>query len=425
MFNWLKKHYYWVIVIVMMLQTTIYGGIANTLASIYTIPVTTELGMSRADFSLAVSMRTFVIFLGTTFSGPVFHRFGVKKPLVFGLVTMSIGYAMLSVSEAFLPMALSSSLTGLGEVFVATAAISRVVNTWFKRYQGSILGLITSCTGLGGGIFSIILSSVIQSSGWRTGRMVSAICLLAAALIILLLLRERPENLQLRPFGEGYVPKKKQHRCADEYWEGYSFDELLKKPVFYLTGLAFFLAGVCIYSAFTTIVPHLQDKGLSASDAAVLNGLMLIFLAVFKFGCGSVSDIIGPKLVCCICMVAGAIGLWFLPEVHSFASAIPVIAIYTLSVPLPLVVLALVTYPLFGYRSHDATLGIFLALPNAGFLLIVPITNAIYDATGNYDLVFRVSAVLALFVLGLFLFIFALTKRDQRLYEKTSADASK
>lgn len=416
MFHWLKKHYHWIIVIVMMLQTAMYGGMANTLTSIYTIPVTTDLGMSRADFSLAVSMRAFVIFLGTTVSGPVFHRFGVKKPLFFGLVAMAISYALLCVSDSFLPMALSCALGGLGEVFVGTAAISRVVNTWFHRYQGSILGLITSCTGIGGGIFSVILASVIQSSGWQTGRLVSAICLLAAAMVILFFLREKPENLQLRPFGEGYVPKKKQLRRADEHWEGYSFNELLRKPVFYLTGLAFFLAGVSIYSAFTTIVPHLQDKGLSASDAAFLNGFLLINLAVFKFGCGSVSDMIGSKRVCCICMVAAAAGLWLLPEINSFASAIPVIAIYTLSLPLPLLVLTLVTYPLFGYRSHDATLGIFLALPNAGSLLITPITNAAYDAQGSYDLVFRLSAVLALFVLGLFLIIFALAKKDQKRF---------
>ena len=423
MFNWLKKHYHWIIVIVMMLQTTIYGGLANTLASIYTIPVTTELGMTRANFSLAISMRPLILFLGTTFSGPVFQRFGVKKPLLFGLFTLVVGYALLSVCEAFVPIALSCALIGFGESFVGTAAISRVVNTWFHQHQGSLLGLVAACTGLGGGIFSVVLSSVIQSTGWRSARLVSAICLLAAAAAILFLLREKPENLQLRPFGEGHVPKKKEHRRKDEHWEGYSFNEWLKKPVFYLTGLAFFLAGVCIYSALSTIAPHLQDKGLSASDAAFLNGLMLIFLAVFKFGCGSVSDMIGAKRVCCICMIACAIGLWLLPEVNSFAGAIPVIVIYTLSVAFPLVVLALVTYPLFGYRSHDASLGVFLALPYAGSLVIVPITNAIYDALGSYDLVFRLSAVLSLFVLGLFFIIFAMAKKEQRAFEMRLASS--
>ena len=427
MLSWLKKNYYWIIVIVMMFQTTIYGGMGNTIASIYTIPVTTDLGMSRADFSLAISMRPLILFLGMTFSGPVFARFGVKKPMIFGLTTLGLGYVLLSVSETFPLMAFSCALTGLGEAFIGTAAISRVVNGWFHRYQGTLLGLITACTGLGGGIFSVSLSSVIQSSGWRSARMVSAVCLFIAAVCILLFLKEKPAQMQLRPFGEGYVPKKKVHRRESEHWEGYTFQELLRKPVFYFACLIFFLAGVSIYSAFTTIVPHLEDKGISASDAAFLGGLMLIFLAVFKFGCGTVSDIIGSKLVCCICMICCAVGLWLLPEISTFAGAVPVIAIYSMSVPLTLVVLSLVTYPLFGYRSHDASLGVFLALPYAGSLLIVPVTNAIYDAQGSYDLVFRLSAVLSVIVVIMLLILFGWAKKNQKQYEMlhASEDANK
>ncbi|MBE6958853.1 MAG: MFS transporter [Ruminococcaceae bacterium] len=417
MLTWLKKHYYWIILIVMMLQTTIYGGMGNTIASIYTIPVTTDLGMSRTDFSLAVNMRPLILFLGMTFSGPVFQRFGVKKPMIFGLLTLTVGYVLLSVSNSFSWIAVSCALAGLGEAFVGTPAISRVVNTWFHRYQGSLLGLVTACTGLGGGIYSVLLSAIIQTDGWRTARFVSAICLLAAAVCIMFFLKDTPAQLQLLPYGKGYVPKKKAHRRSDEHWEGYSFKELLRKPVFYLAALTFFLAGVSIYSAFTTIAPHLEDKGLSAADAAFINGLMLIFLAVFKFACGSVSDIIGSKLVCIICMAAAAVSLLLLPMVNSVATAIPVIAIYSLSVPLTLVVLSLVTYPLFGYRSHDASLGIFLALPYAGSLLIVPITNAIYDAQGSYDLVFRLSAALSVVVIILLLIVYALAKRDRKKYE--------
>ena len=417
MLNFLKKNYYWIIVIVMMIQTTIYGGMGNTIASIYTIPVTTDLGLSRTDFSLAINMRPLVLFLGMTFSGPIFQRFGVKRPMIFGLFTLSAAYFLLSVSNSFAFIAFSCALAGLGEAFVGTAAISRVVNTWFHRYQGTLLGLITACTGLGGGIFSVLLSSAIETSGWRFSRVIAAVCLLSAGIAVLLFLREKPEALQLRPYSEGYVPKKKAQQRNDEHWEGYKFHELLKRPVFYLSCLTFFLAGVSIYSAFTTIAPHLQDKGLSASDAAFMNGLMLIFLAVFKFACGTISDIMGPKKVCIICMVACAVSLWLLPEINSIASAIPVIAIYSLSVPLTLVVLSLVTYPLFGYRSHDASLGVFLALPYAGSLLIVPITNAIYDAQGSYDSVFRLSAVLSVIVIILLFVVYALAKRDRKAYE--------
>lgn len=416
MINWLKRHYYWIIIIVMMLQTSVYGGLANNISSIYIIPVTEDLGISRSDYSLAVSMRAMVIFLGTMFSGSVFRRFGVKKPVIAGLSASCFGYALLSVCDTFLTIGLACALIGLGEAFIGTAAASRIVNNWFHRLRGSMLGLITACTGLGGGIFSVVLSAVIQGSGWRFSRILSAVCLLCTVIIALLLLRDDPKQIGLRPYGEGYVPKQKKHHREDAHWMGFSMAQMLRKPTFYLAVLTFFLAGVSIYAAFSTIAPHLQDRGMSASDAALLNGLMLIFLAVFKFACGSLSDVIGPKWVCSICMIFGAAGLWLLPHVSTMADAVVTIMLYTASVPMVLVMITLVTYPLFGYRSHDATLGIFLAMPNLGSLIVVPIANAVYDKVGSYVPVFKCAAILAVIVLGMLLLLYVLTKRDQKQY---------
>ena len=80
MISWLKRNYCWIIILVMMLQTSIYGGLANINTSIYIIPVTTDLGISRSDYSLANSMRALVLFFCTALSGGIFKRFDVKTP---------------------------------------------------------------------------------------------------------------------------------------------------------------------------------------------------------------------------------------------------------------------------------------------------------------------------------------------------------
>lgn len=416
MISWLKRHFHWIIIIIMMLETSVYGGLANNISSIYIIPVTSDLGISRSDYSLAISMRAMVLFLGTVFSGTVFRRFGVKKPVIAGLLTCCIGYGLLAICDTPVTIGLACALIGLGEAFIGTAAASRIVNSWFHRLQGSMLGLITACTGLGGGICSIALSAIIQSSGWRFSRILSAICLLCTGIIALLLIRDKPSQIGLRPYGEGYIPKQKKHHHEDAHWMGFSMQELRRKPTFYLAIATFFLAGVSIYSAFSTIAPHMQDQGMSASDAALLHGLMLIFLAVFKFACGSISDVIGPKWVSAICMGFGAVGLWLLPYVTTMTGAIITILLYSVSVPMVLVMVSLVTYPLFGYRSHDASLGIFLAMPNLGSLIVVPIANTVYDKVGSYIPVFRCASILSIVVLGMLLLLYVLTKRDQKRY---------
>ena len=414
MIAWLRKRYYWVIVAVMMLVFCAYGGLANNNSSIYIIPVTKDLGISRADFSLAISVRSMALFVFMSFSSLAFQRFGVKKPILVGLGLMMIAYALLAVSNTVLSMALVCSLLGIGEAFCGGTAGSRIAGNWFHRARGTVFGIISSCTGLGGAILSVVLSTSIENHGWRYSRLLSAVILLITLIITGILLRDKPSDIGLPPFGEGYVPKQKKHHNEDAHWMGPTFKELRKRPTFYIAILVFFLSGVTTYSAFSNIAPHLQDQGLSASDAAFQNSLMLIYLAVFKILCGVLSDVIGPKWVCGICMSFIAVGLLLLPGVNTIAEAAAAIFIYSIGVPMVLVMIPLVSYALFGYQSHNETLGIFLALPYLGSLVIVPIANAIYDRTGSYALIFRICAVLSFVVLLLLLVLYALAGKDQK-----------
>lgn len=424
MITWLKSRYYWVIVIVMMLVFCAYGGLANNLSSIYIIPVTTDLGMARADFAFAISVRSMTLFLFMSISSIAFQRFGVKKPILAGLGMMMLGYGLLAVSNSVLSIAVVSALLGVGESFAGSTAGSHIVSNWFRRAQGTVLGLISSCTGLGGAILSVLLSSVIESAGWRNARFLSAGILLVTMVIAAILLRDTPSDIGISPYGDGYVPKQKKHYHEDAHWLGYSFTELLRRPTFYIAVLAFFLSGVCIYSAFSNIAPHLQDQGLSPSEAAFQNSLLLVYLAVFKILCGGLSDVIGPKWVCVICMVFAAVGLWLLPDVDSVGGATLAVLLYSISVPMVLVMVPLVSYPLFGYQSHDATLGVFLALPYLGSLVIVPIANAVYDATGSYALIFRICAVLSVVVLALLLLLYVLARKDQKKFMQSHNQTS-
>ena len=416
MLSWLKSKYYWVIVITMMLVFCAYGGLANNLSSIFIIPVTEDLGMSRGEFAFAVSVRSMTLFIFMSISGIAFRKFGVKAPAIMGLLMMAAGFALLSISNTVLSISLACACLGIGEAFTGGTAGSQIVSNWFHRSRGSIYGLISSCTGIGGAVLSVVLSSAIASVGWRNTRLLSALILIVAVLLVIAFLRNNPSDIGLAPYGQGYVPKQKKHHREDAHWMGPTFKELLRRPIFYLAILTFFLAGVVIYAAFSNIAPHLQDQGLTASEAAFQNSLLLVYLAVFKITCGSLSDVIGPKWVCTICMLFGAVGLWMLSDVNSITGATVAVLIYSVSVPMVLVMIPLVSYPLFGYRSHDSTLGIFLALPYLGSLVAVPIANAVYDKVGSYAPVFKFSAILSVVVLGMLLILYVLAQKEHKKY---------
>ena len=420
MLSWIKQRYHWVIALVMLIELAVVGGMDNNYASLYVIPVTMDLEIARADFSLAISVKSLVGFICTSLSGAIFLKFGTKKPFLLGMVIFTAALGLLSRSNSIAMIAVASAIAGISNALCSTSAVSRVIGDWFNRFQGTVLGLVSAATGFGGSIMCTILSGTIATSGWRTSYVVASLIVLATGVLVLLLVRSRPEDMGLTPYGADYTPKKKTHRNEDDHWLGYTMQELLRKPIFYLAALAFLLSAICMYLAFNMVVPHLQDQGMSAADAASLNSMLLIFLAVYKFLFGALCDVIGPKWVCAICTLAGGIGLWLLAGANDFTSGLIAIMIYSMGLPIVTVIIPLLTYPLFGYRSHSASLGIFLAMPMMGSLIANPVSNSVYDRVGSYSPVFQFAAVLSLVVMGLYALLYLLCAKSRAKYDRAS-----
>ena len=203
MFSFIKKRYHWVIAGLMLLELAIYSGILNNLLSLHTIPVTESLGISRGSFSLGLSVRSFVGFFSTLLSGLFFLKHGYRKLAPVALTVAAVGFVILSVSQNLAMLVIGAAVLGLGEGFCSTAAASRMVSAWFHSRQGLILGLVTASTGLGGSLFSMVLSRVIETSGWRMGYLISGAFALVVVLIAsVFIIRFRPEEMGLQPLGE-------------------------------------------------------------------------------------------------------------------------------------------------------------------------------------------------------------------------------
>ena len=76
---------------------------------------------------------------------------------------------------------------------------------------------------------------------------------------------------------------------------------------------------------------------------------------------------------------------------------------------------------LFGYQSGPKAMGIVLAMISAAGIVANPLTNSLRDAIGSYRPVFRMTALVTVGVLVLYLVIFALAAKDRRAFEKAQS----
>ena len=411
----IKKRYHWIIAVIMLLQLAVIGGLANNYSGLFILPITGELGISRASFSLAFCLKYLFSFLGTLFSGVLFLRWGNKKPMLLGLLLCGAGYAVLPLSTNAFLLAIGNILLGLGDALCCTAAVSRIVSAWFHRYKGLVWGLVSASTGIGGSAICVMLSGIIQHSGWRAAYFVSAIIVAVTLVLVLVLVRSRPEEMELTPYGMGYIPKKQKKASADDHWPGYTMAELKKQPTFYLTLLSVFLSSFAIYLAYDIIVPHLQDQGLSQADAVSQQSMMLIYLTASKFLAGMLCDWIDAGSVTIGFTLFGAVSLWLLSQVHSTGSASVAVLFYAIGLPLPTVLIPLLTYKLFGYRAQSSYHGIFMSLPQLGLLTAAPIANAVYDYAGSYSPVLLISAGMSAVSIAFFVVTVLIAHRNRKM----------
>lgn len=410
----IKKHYHWIVAVIMLLELAVIGGLANNYSGLFILPITEELGIPRASFSLAFCLKYLFSFLGTLLSGALFLRWGNKKPLLLGLLLCGAGYAILPLSTNVALLAVGNILLGLGDALCCTAAVSRVVTAWFHRFKGLVWGLVSASTGIGGSIICVLLSGILQKSGWRAAYFVSAIIVAGTLLLVLLLVRGRPQDMALDPYGMGYIPKKQKKANPDDHWPGYTMSELKKQPAFYLALVSVFLSSFAIYLAYDIIVPHLQDQGLSQNEAVSQQSMMLVFLTASKFLAGLLCDWMDTRSVTVGCTIFGAASLFLLANVTNPGNATLAIIFYAIGLPLPTVLLPLLTYKLFGYRAQSTYHGIFMSLPQLGLLTAAPIANAVYDHAGSYSPVLLISTGLSVSAVILYLITYALAAKSRK-----------
>jgi len=415
----IKGHYHWIIAMIVLLEMFSYVGILNNINGLYVIPVSEALGITRGDYALAFSAKALAGALSVVLSGPFLRRHGYRKMASCFLAVATAAFVILCTCRNLGMLYLGAIMIGICEGTCLTAGATFIIGSWFHRYRGSILGCVTAATGIGGSAMCILLTHIIDSTGWRASYATCAIITAVMGLLIATFIRDYPETMGLKPFGEGELPDSNKKKRREDHWHGFTMQQLVHMPNFYLTLLEVFLSCLCLYIAFYVIVPYLQSIGFSVEEAASMQSIMLLGMAGFKLFSGVLSDLIGAKSVTGLCLAATTVSFYLLISADTSASAVLAVLVFALALPLTTVTIPLLTASLFGYCAHSTSNGFFLAMPAVAGMIASPLTNMVFDKTGTYLPVFKAAMLLSVAVFALHILISILAKRDRRRLEHT------
>ena len=160
---------------------------------LFMVPFEKSQGWSRADIAFSLTLTTAVSWLSVLATGWLADHVRLRPLLVTGIVLGAANLAAFSLMGAsvwhFYGLVVALAFTTLG---ASPLILSKLVQGWFDKRLGSALGVLFACASVGAVLHPLIVSAVIERSGWRQAFVVMAVLHLVGSLIaVALAIRER------------------------------------------------------------------------------------------------------------------------------------------------------------------------------------------------------------------------------------------
>jgi len=260
--------------------------------SVLFLPLEQEFRWSRSTVSLAVSVNILLYGLVGPFAGALMQRLGVRRTTLIALTLLASGVSLATlVRQPWQLVLVWGVVVGVGSGMAALVLGATIVNRWFVARRGLAMGILTASTATGQLIFLPLLATLIQRQGWRPSVLVVAAAAALMIPLVFILLRERPSDVGLAPYG-GTVDTPPAAITANPARVAIqALADGLRSRDFWLLTLTFVICGASTNGLVGThLIPAAHDHGIPEVRAAGLLAIMGVFDLAGTTASGWLSD---------------------------------------------------------------------------------------------------------------------------------------
>jgi MFS family permease len=302
------------------------GGLHGYGFTVFFLPISQDLGLTRAQTSLAFSLARAEGAIEAPLVGYLVDRFGPKPIIVMATVLTGIGYLLLSwVDDYFSFLAIYLGVVSLAFTAGFVQSPMVVANSWFIRQRARAMTVVSAAVPVGGAIISPLLAVAVAAWGWRWASMLAGCLFLIVCTPLSLRIKRSPESIGLLPDGDPTTPATRQNDGQTKLSGGpIEFDvtagNAMKTFVYWVITLSM-LARVASHSTIIVhFVPLMVWKGLTQEGAALLLG-SFAFLNLFShFVLGWTADRMNKPMLLSIAMLIPALSVLLLLSSDTMAS---------------------------------------------------------------------------------------------------------
>lgn len=333
-----------------------------------------EFGTGKGATALLFSITSAWYFGLGLVTGRATDRFGPRVVLVVGAVFLGVGLVATSRVGSIWLGYVTYGLGAGTAVACAYVPMVATVGGWFARRRTAALGVAVAGIGAGTLIVAPLAEALIDAYGWRTAYAVLGV-VGTAALLVAAALAERP------PVAAASGPL--------------DLRAVSRERGFVVLYLATVLVSFTLFVPFVFIKSYATERGIDASSAAALVGLIGASSIVGRLGLGALGGRWGPAVLlrASFALMAVSFVLWYLAD-----SSLAMLTLFVIVLGVgyggfialsPAVVAAL-----FGTADLGAILGALYTAAGVGGLAGPPLAGELIDRT-SYDTAILVSMAIA------------------------------
>ena len=286
----LPIHYGWLIVAMGCLTIFSCLGLARFAFGVILPGMSESFGLDYGQMGYLGTANFIGYLISVIATPPTLKKLQPRLTVFAGLFLIALTLACLSQATHYWQLLLFYSLTGVGSGF-ANISVMVLVAHWFQRNErGKAAGGIVLGNGLGMICSGLLVPAVSRAwglEGWRISWLLLAAIVAVTAILTLLILRNEPRQLGLRPYGHKVYP------AEETGTDGEGQSRLMKRAVLVLGGL-YFIFGVTymIYGTFI-VSSMINDYGFSELRAGRYWSWVGFFTMFSGLVFGTLSDRIG------------------------------------------------------------------------------------------------------------------------------------
>ena len=293
-----KMHFGYFVVAAMVLTCFIPLSLGLSCAGIFYPALSDYLGVERGMLSYYTSVLWIAALVTLPFLGKLLNNRDARLCTTGAVAIIAAAFVWLSFTRALWMFYVAAAAMGIGVAMLLFLAPSTLINRWFAKRAGALLGIVMAFTGVGGVVWSTVGGILIQQIGWSATYLVFAVLSALTIPATLFMVASRPEDKGLEPFGyeEGGDELGAGDAVVDApapaSAQGVAAGDAFRSPVFYLIcAMCFFLnIGMYVYFMVPSYATTLEIGAALPLLGATASSVAMAGQTVSKLALGAVGE---------------------------------------------------------------------------------------------------------------------------------------